>query len=54
MFVLHPDFLFNSESTWKEQSNKEKAALQQSIHEISALILEKDQQLENLKSEVRN
>lgn len=44
--------LWNSESTLKEQLDKEKAALQQSIHKNSALISEKDQQVENLKSEV--
>uniref|UniRef100_A0A3Q1CNA0 CAP-Gly domain-containing protein n=1 Tax=Amphiprion ocellaris TaxID=80972 RepID=A0A3Q1CNA0_AMPOC len=41
-----------SESTLKEQLDKEKAALQQSIHKNSALISEKDQQVENLKSEL--
>ncbi|XP_069555475.1 CAP-Gly domain-containing linker protein 1 isoform X4 [Brachyistius frenatus] len=41
-----------SERTLKEQLNKEKAALQQSIHKNSALISEKDQQVENLKSEL--
>lgn len=45
--------IFNSESTLKEQLDKEKAALQQSIHKNSALISEKDQQVENLRSEVR-
>ncbi|XP_041792248.1 CAP-Gly domain-containing linker protein 1 isoform X2 [Chelmon rostratus] len=41
-----------SESTLKEQYEKEKATLQQSIHKNSALISEKDQQVENLKSEL--
>lgn len=45
--------VFDSESTLKEQFDKEKAALQQSIHKNSALISEKDQQVENLRSEVR-
>lgn len=44
--------LFDSESTLKEQFDKEKAALLQSIHINSALISEKDQQVENLRSEV--
>lgn len=44
---------FDSESTLKEQFDKEKATLQQSIHKNSALISEKDQQVENLRSEVR-
>ncbi|XP_041854486.1 CAP-Gly domain-containing linker protein 1 isoform X4 [Melanotaenia boesemani] len=42
-----------SESVSREHLNKEKAALQQSIHKNSALISEKDQQVENLKSELR-
>lgn len=46
-------FVFDSESTLKEQLDKEKAALQQSVRKNSALISEKDQQVENLKSEVR-
>ncbi|XP_037536957.1 CAP-Gly domain-containing linker protein 1 isoform X3 [Nematolebias whitei] len=41
-----------SESTLKEQSDKEKATLQQSIYKTSALISEKEQQVENLKSEL--
>ncbi|CAJ1068185.1 CAP-Gly domain-containing linker protein 1 isoform X5 [Xyrichtys novacula] len=41
-----------SESTLKEQFDKEKAALQQSIHKNSALVSEKDHQVENLKSEL--
>uniref|UniRef100_UPI0037E7F1D5 CAP-Gly domain-containing linker protein 1 isoform X4 n=1 Tax=Semicossyphus pulcher TaxID=241346 RepID=UPI0037E7F1D5 len=41
-----------SESTLKEQFDKEKAALQQSIHKNSALVSEKDQQVENLRSEL--
>lgn len=45
--------VFDSENTLKEQLEKEKAALQQSIHKNSALISEKDQQVENLRSEVR-
>lgn len=45
--------VFDSESTLKEQFDKEKATLQQSIHKNSALISEKDQQVENLRSEVR-
>ncbi|XP_045890442.1 CAP-Gly domain-containing linker protein 1 isoform X5 [Micropterus dolomieu] len=44
--------LKQSESTLKEQFDKEKAALQQSIHINSALISEKDQQVENLRSEL--
>ncbi|XP_074493969.1 CAP-Gly domain-containing linker protein 1 isoform X7 [Sebastes fasciatus] len=40
------------ESTLKEQFEKEKAALQKSIHKNSALISEKDQQVENLRSEL--
>ncbi|KAM9392460.1 CAP-Gly domain-containing linker protein 1 isoform 2-T3 [Pholidichthys leucotaenia] len=44
--------LKESESTLKDQLDKEKAALQQSIHKNSALISEKDQQVENLKSEL--
>lgn len=49
---LSPFVSWNSESALKEQLDKEKAALQQSIHKNSALISEKDQQVENLKSEV--
>lgn len=49
---LSPFVSWNSESTLKEQLDKEKAALQQSIHKNGALISEKDQQVENLKSEV--
>lgn len=45
--------LFGSENTLKEQLDKEKAALQQSIHKNSALISEKDQQVKSLRSEVR-
>lgn len=45
--------VFDSESTLKGQLDKEKAALQQSIHKNSALISEKDRQMENLKGEVR-
>uniref|UniRef100_A0A8D3B403 CAP-Gly domain containing linker protein 1 n=1 Tax=Scophthalmus maximus TaxID=52904 RepID=A0A8D3B403_SCOMX len=45
-------FVFDSESTLKEQLDKEKAALQQSVRKNSALISEKDQQVENLKSEM--
>ncbi|XP_031712144.1 CAP-Gly domain-containing linker protein 1 isoform X5 [Anarrhichthys ocellatus] len=41
-----------SGSTLKEQFDKEKAVLQQSIHKNSALISEKDQQVENLRSEL--
>ncbi|XP_055367632.1 CAP-Gly domain-containing linker protein 1 isoform X4 [Betta splendens] len=41
-----------SENTLKEQLEKEKAALQQSIHKNSALISEKDQQVESLRSEL--
>ncbi|XP_068560112.1 CAP-Gly domain-containing linker protein 1 isoform X4 [Cebidichthys violaceus] len=41
-----------SESTLKQQFDKEKAVLQQSIHKNSALISEKDQQVENLRSEL--
>ncbi|XP_044052290.1 CAP-Gly domain-containing linker protein 1 isoform X7 [Siniperca chuatsi] len=41
-----------SESTLKEQFDKEKAALKQSIHKNSALISEKDQQVEHLRSEL--
>ncbi|XP_070712165.1 CAP-Gly domain-containing linker protein 1 isoform X2 [Pempheris klunzingeri] len=44
--------LKQSESTLMEQFDKEKAALQQSIHKNSALISEKDQQVENLRSEL--
>lgn len=42
-----------SESILKKQVDKEQATLQQSIHKNSALISEKDLQLENLRSEVR-
>ncbi|XP_071060524.1 CAP-Gly domain-containing linker protein 1 isoform X5 [Pseudochaenichthys georgianus] len=41
-----------SESTSKEQHEKEKATLQKSINKNSALISEKDQQVETLKSEL--
>ncbi|XP_062418124.1 CAP-Gly domain-containing linker protein 1 isoform X4 [Pungitius pungitius] len=41
-----------SESTLKEQFDKEKSVLQKSIHKNSALISEKDQQVENLRSEL--
>ncbi|XP_068460998.1 CAP-Gly domain-containing linker protein 1 isoform X4 [Clinocottus analis] len=41
-----------SENTLKEQFDKEKAVLQQSIHKNSALISEKDEQVENLRSEL--
>ncbi|XP_034094108.1 CAP-Gly domain-containing linker protein 1 isoform X6 [Gymnodraco acuticeps] len=41
-----------SESTSKEQHEKEKATLQKSINRNSALISEKDQQVETLKSEL--
>ncbi|XP_059192358.1 CAP-Gly domain-containing linker protein 1 isoform X4 [Centropristis striata] len=41
-----------SDSTLKEAFDKEKASLQQSIHKNSALISEKDQQVENLRSEL--
>uniref|UniRef100_A0A7N9AN25 CAP-GLY domain containing linker protein 1a n=1 Tax=Mastacembelus armatus TaxID=205130 RepID=A0A7N9AN25_9TELE len=44
--------LKQSESTLKEQLDHEKAALQQSIHKNSALISEKNQQVENLRSEL--
>uniref|UniRef100_A0A8C2X9S7 CAP-Gly domain containing linker protein 1 n=1 Tax=Cyclopterus lumpus TaxID=8103 RepID=A0A8C2X9S7_CYCLU len=44
--------LKQSESTLKEQFDKEKAVLQHSIHKNSALISEKDQQVENLRSEL--
>ncbi|XP_022613366.1 CAP-Gly domain-containing linker protein 1 isoform X3 [Seriola dumerili] len=44
--------LKQSESTLKGQLDKEKAALQQSIHKNSALISEKDQQVEKLGSEL--
>lgn len=45
--------VFDSESSLKEQFEKEKAALQQSIHKNSAFISEKEQQVEKLMSEVR-
>uniref|UniRef100_A0A4W5NPK2 CAP-Gly domain containing linker protein 1 n=1 Tax=Hucho hucho TaxID=62062 RepID=A0A4W5NPK2_9TELE len=41
------------ESTLKKQLDEEKASLQKSIHNSSALISEKDQELETLMSEVR-
>uniref|UniRef100_A0A672YGY7 CAP-GLY domain containing linker protein 1a n=1 Tax=Sphaeramia orbicularis TaxID=375764 RepID=A0A672YGY7_9TELE len=44
--------LKQSENTLKEQLVKEKAALQQSINKNSALTSEKDQQVENLRSEL--
>ncbi|KAL3063288.1 hypothetical protein OYC64_002960 [Pagothenia borchgrevinki] len=44
--------LKQSESTSKEQHEKEKATLQKSINKNSALISEKDQQVETLKSEL--
>ncbi|XP_068460996.1 CAP-Gly domain-containing linker protein 1 isoform X2 [Clinocottus analis] len=44
--------LKQSENTLKEQFDKEKAVLQQSIHKNSALISEKDEQVENLRSEL--
>uniref|UniRef100_A0A3P9MGQ4 CAP-GLY domain containing linker protein 1a n=1 Tax=Oryzias latipes TaxID=8090 RepID=A0A3P9MGQ4_ORYLA len=44
--------LKRSESTLKDQLNREKAAVKQSLHENSALILEKDQHVENLKKEL--
>ncbi|XP_063753394.1 CAP-Gly domain-containing linker protein 1 isoform X4 [Eleginops maclovinus] len=44
--------LKQSEGTFKEQYEKEKATLQKSISKNSALISEKDQQVENLKSEL--
>lgn len=45
--------LFYSESTLKKQLDKEKDALKQSIHKNSALISEKDEQVQTLRSEVR-
>ena len=45
--------VFDSESTLKEQFDQEKATLQQSIHKNSALISEKELQVENLRREVR-
>ncbi|XP_054466235.1 CAP-Gly domain-containing linker protein 1 isoform X4 [Anoplopoma fimbria] len=44
--------LKQSDSTLKEQFDKEKAVLQKSIHQSSALISEKEQQVENLRSEL--
>uniref|UniRef100_A0A1A8QSR9 CAP-Gly domain-containing protein n=1 Tax=Nothobranchius rachovii TaxID=451742 RepID=A0A1A8QSR9_9TELE len=41
-----------SESTLKKQLNEEQAAFQQSLHKNSALISEKEQQVENLRSEL--
>uniref|UniRef100_A0A8C7M0E2 CAP-GLY domain containing linker protein 1a n=1 Tax=Oncorhynchus mykiss TaxID=8022 RepID=A0A8C7M0E2_ONCMY len=41
------------ETALKKQLDEEKASLQKSIHKSSALISEKDQELETLKSEVR-
>uniref|UniRef100_A0A8C7CWJ9 CAP-Gly domain containing linker protein 1 n=1 Tax=Oncorhynchus kisutch TaxID=8019 RepID=A0A8C7CWJ9_ONCKI len=41
------------ETALKKQFDEEKASLQKSIHKSSALISEKDQELETLKSEVR-
>ncbi|XP_035514473.1 CAP-Gly domain-containing linker protein 1 isoform X5 [Morone saxatilis] len=41
-----------SESTLKEQFDKEKATLQQSVHKNSALISEKDQQVETMRNEL--
>lgn len=46
-------FVFVSESNLKKELDKEKASLQQSIHKNSALISEKDQEVKNLRSEVR-
>lgn len=46
-------YVFDSESNLKEQLDKEKDAIQQSIHKNSALITEKDEQIQNLRSEVR-
>uniref|UniRef100_A0A667ZVX3 CAP-Gly domain containing linker protein 1 n=1 Tax=Myripristis murdjan TaxID=586833 RepID=A0A667ZVX3_9TELE len=53
LLAFNHHFVFDSESTLKKELDKEKANLQQSIHKNSALISEKDQELENLKSEVR-
>ncbi|XP_054904718.1 CAP-Gly domain-containing linker protein 1 isoform X2 [Poeciliopsis prolifica] len=44
--------LKKSENALKEQLSREKAALQQSIHKNSALVAEKDQQVEKLKGEL--
>lgn len=44
--------VFGSASTLKEQFDDEKVALQQSIHKNGALIAEKEQLVQNLKSEV--
>ncbi|KAM4616128.1 CAP-Gly domain-containing linker protein 1 isoform 2-T2 [Polymixia lowei] len=44
--------LKQSESTLKKELDKEKATVKQSIHKNSALITEKDQELETLKSEL--
>ncbi|MED6240947.1 hypothetical protein ATANTOWER_016432 [Ataeniobius toweri] len=44
--------LKESEITLKEQLSREKAALQLSIHKNSALVAERDQQVETLKSEL--
>lgn len=44
--------VFGSASTLREQFDAEKAALQQSIHKNSALITEKEQLVQNLRSEV--
>lgn len=43
----------HSESTLKEQFSQEKSNLLHTIHNNSALILEKDLLVENLNSEVR-
>lgn len=43
---------FGSESTSKAQWEKEKAALQQSLHTNSALLSDKEQQVEGLRSQV--
>uniref|UniRef100_A0A1A7YN51 CAP-GLY domain containing linker protein 1a n=1 Tax=Iconisemion striatum TaxID=60296 RepID=A0A1A7YN51_9TELE len=44
--------LRQSESTLKEKLSEEQAAFQQSLHKNSALISKKEQQVENLKSEL--
>ncbi|XP_043966976.1 CAP-Gly domain-containing linker protein 1 isoform X7 [Gambusia affinis] len=44
--------LKQSENALKEQLSREKVSLQQSIHKNSALVAEKDQQVEKLKSEL--
>lgn len=44
--------VFGSASTFREQSDGEKAALQQSMRKNSALIAEKEQLVQKLRSEV--